>query len=232
MGTTTARSAGASGSVVIGGEVVPDVSILVLAPVRGNFTPGRADQRAVKGSTGTHMARTRARRRSVGAVLVGSVLGLVLLGLASCTKDDPAAAKRPLAVVDARVDEPVNGTSAAVRMTIDNAGGSADRLLSATTDVADTATFHRSTTDAKGRSTMEGLQTVAVPAGEQVAFRPGGLHVMLEGLSRDLKVGDEVRITFRFEHAGTRVVRALVVPIGDGEMTGMDADGSHHHGGG
>lgn len=221
------------GSVVGPVGLVPDPLILAALGGSGNRTPPCGDQPPVKGSIVTDLVSRGHRRRSIGAVVLGSCVGLVLVVLVSCgggSGSDASGGAQALTIVNPRVDEPVNGTSAAVRMTIDNRGGRADRLLSATADVAKTATFHRSITDAQGRSTMERLDTVPIPTGGQVVFRPGGLHVMLEGLRRPLSVGDEVRLTFRFEQGGTRVVRALVVPIGDGEMTGMDmGGGSHEH---
>jgi copper(I)-binding protein len=45
-------------------------------------------------------------------------------------------------------------------------------------------------------------ENVPVKAGSQVAFQPGGLHVMLVGLQQDLQPGDHFTITLNFEKAG------------------------------
>ena len=45
-------------------------------------------------------------------------------------------------------------------------------------------------------------ENVPVNAGGQVAFQPGGLHVMLVGLQQDLQPGDHFTITLNFEKAG------------------------------
>ncbi len=42
-----------------------------------------------------------------------------------------------------------------------------------------------------------------IPAGWQVTFEPGGLHVMLIGLHQDLEPGDVFTLTLEFENAGS-----------------------------
>ena len=122
------------------------------------------------------------------------------------------------------IDEPVNGKTAAVRMEIDNSTGTTDRLVSASSDAAKTVTLHRSTTDDQDRSVMEAVPSVAVPAGEEVRFEAGGLHVMLSGFRRPLEVGDVVDLTLVFQHAGLMTVDATVVPIGENGMDGSEHD--------
>lgn len=57
---------------------------------------------------------------------------------------------------------------------------------------------------------MEPQEAVEIPAGENVQFQPGGLHVMLVGLKNDLKVGDTLKVTLKFETAGEITVEAEV----------------------
>ena len=51
--------------------------------------------------------------------------------------------------------------------------------------------------------TMVQQENVPVAAGSQVTFEPGGLHVMLIGLTEDLKPGASFKVTLHFEKAGT-----------------------------
>jgi copper(I)-binding protein len=44
-----------------------------------------------------------------------------------------------------------------------------------------------------------------------VEFEPGGLHVMLVNLSRDLKSGDQFKITLNFQNAGDMALDAEVM---------------------
>ncbi|MBS1848201.1 MAG: copper chaperone PCu(A)C [Actinobacteria bacterium] len=59
-----------------------------------------------------------------------------------------------------------------------------------------------------GMLTMRPVDSIPVPAGGQVALAPGGYHVMVMGLRRNLVPGDTFRITVRFAHAG-----AVGVPV-------------------
>ena len=65
---------------------------------------------------------------------------------------------------------------------------------------------------------MRQVQALPLPAGKAVALVPGGYHLMLLNLKRQLKDGDKVALTFEFEDAAkTRskvTVDALVKPIG------------------
>jgi hypothetical protein len=47
-----------------------------------------------------------------------------------------------------------------------------------------------------------------------VALAPGGLHVMLIGLTRPLAAGERVPLTLRFERAGAVTVEAEVQAAG------------------
>jgi len=60
---------------------------------------------------------------------------------------------------------------------------------------------------------MMGMRPVArldIPAGGKVELKPGGYHIMLIELTRELKVGDKVEITLTFEKAGDVKVTAEV----------------------
>jgi len=41
---------------------------------------------------------------------------------------------------------------------------------------------------------------VPLPTGEKVEFAPGGLHIMLVNLSRNLEIGETVNITLHFKN--------------------------------
>jgi hypothetical protein len=61
-----------------------------------------------------------------------------------------------------------------------------------------------------GVMSMHPVEAIDVPAGSEAVLKPGGLHVMLIGLTRDLKVGEKVVVKLTFEKAGERVVEAEV----------------------
>ena len=60
---------------------------------------------------------------------------------------------------------------------------------------------------------MMGMQPVArveIPAGGSLQLKPGSYHVMLIGLVKDLKAGDTIDLTLKFERAGAITVKAQV----------------------
>jgi copper(I)-binding protein len=84
---------------------------------------------------------------------------------------------------------------------VDNPAAQPDRLLSAGSDIAEAVELHQ-TTMTDGVMQMTPQEYVEIPAGEQVIFKPGDLHVMLIGLHRQLNFGDSFDLTLDFETAG------------------------------
>jgi copper(I)-binding protein len=97
----------------------------------------------------------------------------------------------------------------ALYMTIQNTGGQSDRLLQVKSDVATKIELH--TVEKKGNDmVMHQVPSIDVPASGEVQLMPGSFHVMLFGLTRDLKTGDMVDFTLQFEKAGSVSIKAQV----------------------
>jgi copper(I)-binding protein len=90
-------------------------------------------------------------------------------------------------------------------------GPTNDRLLGATTDIAQSVELHTMRMDGDVMR-MRQLDSVEVPAKQTVEFKPGGMHVMLIGLKTPLKVGNVFPMTLRFEKAGPVSVNVRVLP--------------------
>ncbi len=97
-------------------------------------------------------------------------------------------------------------------LTIRNAGA-ADRLLSASTPAAGRAELHTMLRDGDVMR-MRAVEAIAVPANGAVSLAPGGLHIMLFGLTRPLAVGESVPLTLLFEQAGAVTLQLAVQPAG------------------
>lgn len=110
--------------------------------------------------------------------------------------------------------------NAAVFMTI--TASSADRLISATSSVAERTGLMTMTMDG-GAMSMSYVDAIDLPAGEAVSLDPSGLHVWLEELKAPLEAGQTLTLELRFEKAGTREIDvAVVAPGGQPEdMPGM-----------
>jgi copper(I)-binding protein len=82
-------------------------------------------------------------------------------------------------------------------MVIENAGG-ADKLLGVTGDVAGMIQVHESK-ESGGMMMMEEMKGgVDVPANAVLELKPGGYHVMLMDVKRDLKPGDSFKLALKF----------------------------------
>jgi periplasmic copper chaperone A len=87
--------------------------------------------------------------------------------------------------------------------------GSADRLLSARSDVAATVELHSMTMDGNVMR-MRQVDGIDLPAGQTVELKPGGFHIMFMGLKAPLKEGSSFPVKLRFEKAGEVTVEVKV----------------------
>lgn len=73
-----------------------------------------------------------------------------------------------------------------------------ERLTRVSTDVAIKSEIHDVVKEKDGMTSMVRVDAVAIPAKGKVEFKPGGKHVMLFDLRRNLKPGDTIRLDFTF----------------------------------
>jgi len=103
-----------------------------------------------------------------------------------------------------------NGTA---YMTLRNSGAQPDRLVAASTPIARTVELHTHIRDGEVMR-MRPVADIPLPAGQTVHLRPGGLHVMLIGLTEPLRQGATVPLTLRFERAGEVTVQLEIQAAG------------------
>lgn len=84
-----------------------------------------------------------------------------------------------------------------------------EKLISVSTPVAGKAQITR-TRIRSGKFTYLPLAALEIGGFEDPRLRPGGTHVRLTDLNRDLHVGDLIPLTLRFERSGTIEVDARV----------------------
>lgn len=114
----------------------------------------------------------------------------------------------------------------AAYLTLMNHGVAADRLVEVRGDVAKRIEIHE-TVDEDGVMKMRGLKDgLPLPAGETVEMAPGGLHVMLMGLTAPLSKGEAVALTLVLESGAEMQVTAPVIARGEGHAQGH----GHKHG--
>ena len=114
-------------------------------------------------------------------------------------------------------------------LTLTNAGA-ADRLLSVSTDAAQSAMLHSMSMEGDVMRMRE-VAAVDLPAGRTVALEPGGLHIMFMGLKAPLMKGARFPLKLRFEKAGDITVEVQVEAVKLAAMhEGMKHDGMKHEG--
>ena len=103
--------------------------------------------------------------------------------------------------------------SAAVYLTIENQGASADKLLSVKTPAARTGELHVMSMEGNVMKMRE-VDSIALAPASTVAMTPGGgYHIMLTGLRQALKTGQKIPLALTFEKAGALDVKVTVEAI-------------------
>lgn len=87
--------------------------------------------------------------------------------------------------------------------------GAPDRLMSATAAVARSVELHEMKLE-NDVMRMRQVDAIALPAGQSVELKPGGLHIMLVGLKAPLAAGETFPLTLRFEKAGDVTVQMQI----------------------
>jgi len=103
-----------------------------------------------------------------------------------------------------------SGSNSAVYMLLVNDGQSPDRLAGAAAGVSQVVEIHETTMDGDVMKMQQVEGGIEIPAGGQVELKPGGYHIMLIGVTRDLNPGDTFPVTLTLEKAGTLTVEAEV----------------------
>ncbi len=133
---------------------------------------------------------------------------LLALLLAGCV------ATEGLSVAEARISEPF-ANSAALYFAATNHGAEPDRLLAVSADAVEETRLHEVTIDGNGFATMTDADEFVVETDADLVLEPGSRHVMLLGM-RAFDVGDVVEVELVWEHAGSMIIEAEVVPAGAG----------------
>lgn len=128
------------------------------------------------------------------------------------------------------------GASGAVFFTIHNNTATDERIVAARADVAAKIELHTHIMDAEGVMRMVEIEGgIALPAGGMHLLERGADHVMLMGLTVELKDGDIVPVTLVME-SGTEVAFEAVIDNarmpdqGKGMMHGKPEDAGMGHG--
>ncbi len=110
-----------------------------------------------------------------------------------------------------------------VYLMLHNAGGTGDRLLGASTPLAQKVELHSSAVS-DGVATMRPLDGVDIAVGSMAEFKSGGNHLMLIGLKQPLTAGMVLPLTLKFQKSGQLTVNVPVVAL----TPAVTVPASHH----
>ena len=142
----------------------------------------------------------------------------ILLLLASCA----APVTEGVEVRDAWARPAAQGANGAVYFVIRSSD--ADEITSVSADVTEAVEMHESMMSGDVME-MHQLESVSLPAGQDVPFEPGGLHIMLVGLKQEIQVGDEIEITLHFQNHEDIQIN---VPVKDASTLQADHSSNTH----
>lgn len=115
--------------------------------------------------------------------------------------------------------------SAAGYMAIANDGTEPDHLIGIETDAAARAELHETVMEGD-IARMQAVPDLEIPAGDTVMLEPGGLHIMMMGLTGPLEPEAMIPATLVFQHAGRVEIEFMVEPAENREQMG----GTDHSG--
>ena len=142
----------------------------------------------------------------------GFCLGLVALALLGPISNAVLAADAAsaLAVSNAYVREvPPGQMNSAAFMTLDNQGDVDHAVVGASSPAAKITELHTHVNES-GVMKMRQVEQIGIAAKGNTVLEPGGLHIMLLGLTDDLSEGQEVAITLTLEDGSQNTVSAPV----------------------
>jgi copper(I)-binding protein len=135
-------------------------------------------------------------------------LGAALLGN-SAIAGDYTAGNIAISHPYARATVPGQPTGGAY-FGIENKGKETDTLKSISSDVAKSTELHAMTMDGNVMK-MRDVGSVDIKPSEKIVMQPGGgYHIMLVGLNKPLKSGDQFPMTLTFAKAGKVVINVDV----------------------
>ena len=108
-------------------------------------------------------------------------------------------------------------------------GGAADvTLRDVITDRAQRVEMHESLNEG-GVMKMKAIDSVAIPAGKQIAFAPGGKHIMLRKVNAAAVEQGKMPLTFLFSNGDRIIVDAVIRKAGAAAPT-TAGNASEHEG--
>jgi copper(I)-binding protein len=139
--------------------------------------------------------------RSFRTITIFILIGMVLI---ACTSQTPS-----IEIEEAWARPGAIGENTAIYFQITSFGAD-DAIIRGEALVASITELHRSTMNEDGTMSMIQQTDIPLPQDETVELKPGGLHVMLMQLTKDLEPGDELTLKLYFAEQGEMEINVPV----------------------
>lgn len=101
-------------------------------------------------------------------------------------------------------------------------------LVAVSGDISPRIEIHEHTMDNGLMKMQEVANGVVLPAGKTTAFAPGGYHIMIMEMNRDIKEGDTVKLTLQFDDGSTQMITAIAKKPSMDHSSNPAHHGQHH----
>jgi len=134
----------------------------------------------------------------------------IALGIAMASSMDIPAEEPRVIARDAWVRLPPRlKTETALYMVLENHSGQKRKVVSVSTDAAQTAEMHEMRME-RTTMVMTPVSEISIPAKGKTSLNPDRLHIMLFGLKSRPAVGDMIQVTLKLDDGSTVPVTAIV----------------------
>ncbi|MDG1122020.1 MAG: copper chaperone PCu(A)C [Glaciecola sp.] len=140
------------------------------------------------------------------------IISALLLCLSGCAPVAPSTIQISDSKIRAAFSQAATG---AAYMTITNHTDTDDRLMSVSsiTYIARDIQIHTMLMQEDMMVMQQVTEGVALPAGSEVVFAPGGYHIMFMGLQTELDEGKHIALTLNFANSPAQTVNFPVVAM-------------------
>jgi copper(I)-binding protein len=118
--------------------------------------------------------------------------------------------KKQITINNAWIRPSVKDGNTAIYFTISNTGDKPDTLIDAQSNQAEIVEVHESYQMPNDRIGMRQVKSIVINPKSKIEFKPGGYHVMVLGVYKDYKIGDEFNFVLVFKRAGKLKLQAAV----------------------
>lgn len=123
---------------------------------------------------------------------------------------------------------PPSAPNSAAFMLIHNHSDAERHLISAESDVSEVTELHNHIND-DGVMRMRQVPRITVPAKGSVELKPGSFHVMLIGLEKPLKEGDQVHLKLNFDDGSQQQLAIKAKKMMHKMMNHQHGEHHQHH---